>query len=467
MPPLAILGLGLLACPLFIEFFPDPSDVPDAIGEFIELNLSPESKDTLWIQQEDKEPIPFYNLKGNRLLLHRDTTGCPPLEGLACELMEFSALPNSRSSIWNLKQGECYDTAYLPIPKSGKSLQRVDSTYSAWEYTEPTKGKPNGIFAPGMVDCRIELLEKKYDSKKYEIKVSLLGCDSASASYEWTSLDFIAKKQSGKTIIKKEKTFSLISEGEPKQFKLALQKDDFPENDTLEVLLLSKEKSPLSITEIHFCPSEGFSEWVELYNNLPVILPMEGFSFCQRSEFNSPNLLPYESIILGKDTSNIREEIGFKEVQIIKSNFGSLKNTQDTLCLCHLKDTLQCVEWGSEEGDFCPYGFNPLTHRKENTPGVQNRRNNEKSKETPFTIETNKRIISKNRKEELRLKIQGDVPVSLYLSSENGTLLWQHKESAPNGQWIYVPLIKYTPGIYFLKCSSGAYEKNIGVVLRP
>ena len=85
----------------------------------------------------------------------------------------------------------------------------------------------------------------------------------------------------------------------------------------------------------------------------------------------------------------------------------------------------------------------------------------------PFDLEINKRVLSKRTNEEIRVKIEGDIFVQILLHSENGTLLWHNNIEKPQGEWIHIPLESFKPGIYFLKCKSGSYEKNFGLVLRP
>lgn len=467
MPPMIVWATSALLCPFFTEFFPDPTEVSDAAGEFIEIALDSTQTDTLWIQQEDKVPIPFFDLKGKRVLFHRDSVICNENSTLSCRSMSFSALPNSRESLWILKQGDCIDSAYLPVTKSGKSIQRIGSDYKAWEYSTPTPGFPNSKLEPGTHDCELKLLKNSFQSGKFKIDVTLEGCDSASVYYERELLDFSERKISGTFFIQKIQSVSFPSDGTPEKLRLILPEDDVSSNDTLNLLMISKEKSPVALTEIHFCPAEGYSEWVELYNSLPVSLPIETISFCNRSVLFSGSLGAYESVLISRDSTQLREEIGFNDVRLIKMNFGTLKNTADTLCLCHANDTLQCVSWGKPENHFCPQGFNPKTHRKENTPGMQNNRMTNNLNNVPFDLEINKRILSKRTNEEIRVKIEGDVLVQILLHSENGTLLWHKNIEKPQGEWIHIPLESFKPGIYFLKCKSGSYEKNFGLVLRP
>ena len=83
MSVLAECGTPAYACPLFVEFFSDPVDVPDQEGEFIEIRLSDPSEEfafraeSLLVQFEGKAPLRFEFPQGNLLLLvHR---ACYPM----------------------------------------------------------------------------------------------------------------------------------------------------------------------------------------------------------------------------------------------------------------------------------------------------------------------------------------------------------------------------------------------------
>lgn len=457
-----------IACPSFVEFYPDPTDTTDSFGEFLEIVLDSNlSKDTLFIKQEGKTEIPYFGLNGNRLLLHRDTTTCIKRDGLICLPLEFSPLPNSRETEWLLRQGTCKDSVFLPNPKAGKSLQKEDSLNS-WVYTNPSPGLANPLFEKSVKDCQIEILKQTFLQDKFKVSLALKNCDSAKVAFKSSKLDFSNKITEDTLNLYSNLTLEIPSDGSPELLDILLLNDDFPENDSLQTLLISKKEIPLSLTEIHFCPEEGKSEWVEVYNLLPVDLPLNGFSFCNRADIALKKAMPYESILFTKDTIALREEIGFNEVRLSKANFGALKNTADTLCLCFLNDTLECVNWDKQEHSFCPSGFNVLSRKKENTPGIQNKRLSKKElKNLPFTVEWNSRLFSQKKVNECRVRLKGNVNVSILLFNEHGNLLWQHTEDASKENWLLIPIRKYYPGIYFIKFISGNYEKTISVVLRP
>jgi len=137
---LAQCGTPAYACPLFVEFFPDPIDVPDVEGEYVEIRLDELSAemskpDTLWVQFESKTPLAFAYPVGERLVLVHDSVQCPVAADVSCGLLKNLSLPNSRESVWKLWAGECRDSINLPRPKAGKALKRVKES-DRWEVAE-------------------------------------------------------------------------------------------------------------------------------------------------------------------------------------------------------------------------------------------------------------------------------------------------------------------------------------------
>lgn len=139
---LAQCGTPAYACPQFVEFFPDPADVPDREGEFVEIRLADLDgfefqAESLLVQFEDKDPLRLAYPSKSRLVLVHDSAYCP--EVAACGLLGAVSLPNSRESTWRLEAADCRDSVYLPKPKPGKSLQRVKES-DDWTIAEPTPG---------------------------------------------------------------------------------------------------------------------------------------------------------------------------------------------------------------------------------------------------------------------------------------------------------------------------------------
>ena len=143
---LAQCGTPAYACPEFVEFLADPVDIPDQEGEFVEIRLHETDEvlqdypDSLTVQFENKAPLRFAYPGGNRFVLVHDSLQCPLVEGVSCGLLGALSLPNSRESVWRLSAGECLDSALLPKPKPGKSLQRIKETDN-WTVAESTPGE--------------------------------------------------------------------------------------------------------------------------------------------------------------------------------------------------------------------------------------------------------------------------------------------------------------------------------------
>ena len=85
-----------VACPTLVEVFPDPTEVPDQQGEFVEIRLdSTFTADSLFVQLDEKTPLKMPYPDGERLLLSHDRSICPETRGLVCGDLEKNSLPNS------------------------------------------------------------------------------------------------------------------------------------------------------------------------------------------------------------------------------------------------------------------------------------------------------------------------------------------------------------------------------------
>lgn len=149
-------GTPAYACPQFVEFFPDPVEVSDQEGEFVEIRLDNDldfedaPSESLAVQLEGKPALKFAYPRGTRFLLVHDSAFCIREEGLTCGLLGSVALPNSRESVWFLSAGDCLDSAVLPRPKPGKSLQRIKET-DEWVVAEPTPGIEDSYYERGVI----------------------------------------------------------------------------------------------------------------------------------------------------------------------------------------------------------------------------------------------------------------------------------------------------------------------------
>ena len=240
VPAFACIGLALFSvthsCPMFVEFYPDPKDVSDKEGEYVEIRLDDFRAESLFVRFESKEILAFPWPDAERLVLVHDSAQCAarisvqgssqdtlryepqspsqsglqsgsqsgsrnqdaPRSGVVCGSLGNTTLPNSRESGWKLWAGTCVDSVTVPRPKSGKVIHRVGMT-NEWTFAEESR----------------------------------------------------AVSENG-------------------------------ERDSLMVAMMGDGTFPLRVTEVHHCPEEPMPEWVELHNASAYPLPLETFRFCDR-----------------------------------------------------------------------------------------------------------------------------------------------------------------------------------------
>ena len=472
-------GLALSGCPHFSEIFSDPRLVEDSKGEFVEVRFAADSPDgdTLFVFFEEKLIYQWVRVSAmDRVLLHRDTSACPLISHLQCDLLTGVALPNSRESVWKLVAGTCVDSTVLPVAQAGLSYQRSES--GEWVTTEPTPGVANPLYEEGIRDCAVSFTRMEYSQNRWRGILSLTGCDSVEVTLSERSLDDAYQKESYGVTLRDSLPFVSKISAQNLWLESAVPEDDYPNNDVRDTLLIIPRSSPLFLTEIHACPEEPIPEWVEIYNGSALTLPLTPIQFCHRGTiavnvFDS--LQPRETLVLTRDTTAFREWLGFNDARVLKANLGFLKNSADTLLLCWGETRLDSVVWGKEAGFVpeCPTGFIPRSHRKENSPGFQSPGSLNRALEetSPFEVKLSARVCSKKMKQApLMVSVASSVAVKVELLSGNGILLWTKTLVAdPSGNlWVEVPLIsKGTLGPNFIRFSEGRHEKMVGVILRP
>ncbi len=473
-------ALALGTCPRFVEILPDPSDMEDSRGEFVEIRLPHTSfRETVSVYHEQKKvwegKVPE---SVDRILLIRDTALCPNSERLLCERLLGSALPNSRKDTWKLQSGSCEDIADLPVPKAGYSLVRNDSSSFAWSLALPTPGVPNGNFESGVSDCRLQVDTLFLSASVWKGEWTLLGCDSA-----WVRALFRSESS-----LSENSWSGLLERGVRSRFDTRLSAkameivatwppDDVPGNDTLDTLVALAGNFPVRFSEVHPCPEEGIPEWIEIYHEGSREISLSGMSLCGNRNAKMPDakIGSRESAVLSKDTNAMRNFVGNDDVRIFHLNFGYLKNASDSLYLCYGERKVDSVAWGKFEKiqARCPAGFSAGTGREENSPGFQTPGSlaSDAGGNLPFRVEWNARIFSrKNRENPLMIRVESDEEVLVELISGKGSLLWKKTLAADfaGNRWTEVPLLdKGFPGPNFLRISQRNFEKRIGVVLRP
>ena len=410
--PVAVCGLAFYAsafsCPMFVEFFPDPKNVSDQEGEYVEIRLDEFRAESLFVRFESREILAFAWPEAQRLVLVHDSAQCPPRKNVACGMLGKVSLPNSRESVWKVWSGVCSDSVTVPQPKPGKSIQRV-----------------------GLTD-------------------------------EWV---FVAGS---------------MGVGDP-EYELGV------EEDSLLALAgeLGKQGRTLRMTEIHHCPEEPMPEWVELYNASGNTFPLQEFRFCDRGGALGnvrDSILPYQTIVVSKDTAALRDVLGIPDIRMIQVSLGYLNNVEGSLRLCFRNDVIDSVYW-SKGTVVCPSGFNPLTGKREFTPGYQKKNvgissgsvsggaavNASKNapENVPFTYKLSSRVVSK-KGAVLRIRIESENDVTLALLDSAGRRVWKSVVSAMSNEWVNVPAQEYLGiGVGYVALSVGVHENVVGILVRP
>jgi hypothetical protein len=427
------LGLALFSvthsCPMFVEFYPDPKDVSDKEGEYVEIRLDDFRAESLFVRFESKEVLSFAWPDAERLVLVHDSSQCAartsaqgslqdslrnepqslsqsglrnqdaPQSGVVCGSLGNTTLPNSRESAWKLWAGTCVDSVTVPRPKPGKTIQRV-----------------------GMTD-------------------------------EWTFADRASGVQ-----------------------------DNMEQDSLMVARMFAGGASVLRVTEVHHCPEEPMPEWVEIHNASAYAFPLDAFRFCDRGGVlgqAGDSIRSFQTVLVSKDTASLRAALGIPDIKLIQVSLGFLNNVEGTLRLCFRNDVVDSVVW--KKGEVaCPSGFNPLTGRREFTPGYQSKNTKKVGAATatnavssqdllnaPFTYKLSSRVISKRGKP-LRVRVESENDVTVSLLDSAGRRVWKSVVSAMSNGWVNVPVQVYLGiGVGYVTFSAGEYENVVGILVRP
>ena len=405
------VGLALFSwafsCPRFVEFYPDPKDVSDREGEYVEIRMDDFWAESLFVQFESKESLSFAWPKAERFVLVHDSVQCPvrsepqeaplvlsqeaPQASVACGSLGKISLPNSRETVWKVWAGTCVDSVTVPHPKPGKVIQRVGLT-DRWEFVDAATASSVGI------DAVDSLLESR---------------------------------------------------------------------------VLVNGVSVLRVTEVHHCPEEPMPEWVELYNAGMHPLPLDAFRFCDRGR-------PFQAVLVSKDTTSLRAALEIPEIRMVQVSLGFLNNNEGALRLCFRDRNIDSVSW-NKSTVACPSGFNPLSGRREFTPGFlpKSARNvsraggvnqdafNQDAAKTPVEYKLSSRVISK-KGSPLRVRVESEQNVVLSLLDSAGRRVWKSVVPAMANEWVKVPAQEYLGiGAGFVSLSVGDFENVVGILVRP
>ena len=415
------VGLALFSwafsCPRFVEFYPDPKDVSDREGEYVEIRMDDFQAESLFVQFESKESLSFAWPKAERFVLVHDSVQCPvrsepqeaplvlsqeaPQASVACGSLEKISLPNSRETVWKVWAGTCMDSVTVPRPKPGKAIQRVGLT-DRWEFVDAATASSVGI------DAADSLLESR---------------------------------------------------------------------------VLVNGVSVLRVTEVHHCPEEPMPEWVELYNAGMNSLPLDAFRFCDRGSALGgvgDSIRPFQAVLVSKDTTSLRAALEIPEIRMVQVSLGFLNNNEGALRLCFRDRNIDSVSW-NKSTVACPSGFNPLSGRREFTPGFlpKSARNvsraggvnqdafNQDAAKTPVEYKLSSRVISK-KGSPLRVRVESEQNVVLSLLDSAGRRVWKSVVPAMANEWVKVPAQEYLGiGAGFVSLSVGDFENVVGILVRP
>ncbi len=491
----ALCGLTFCAsafsCPMFVEFFPDPKNVSDQEGEYVEIRLDDFRAESLFVRLENKEILAFGWPEAERLVLVHDSAQCPrsslrdsSRQYVACGSLGKTSLPNSRSSTWKVWAGSCMDSVVVPQPKSGKSVQRVGMT-DEWAFVEGSFAAADPEYEIGIEDCALERLSAEFVEGSWKASAYISGCDSTVVHVR--TLDVWGNRgwQEADAFVRGR--LSLFTEdapgtaGEALWFHAELPEDAAPMNNVIDTLLLAravdelhgKRFSPLRMTEIHHCPEEPMPEWVEIYNASGYPLPLDAFRFCDRgSALSKPgdSIQPFQTVLVSKDTAALRAMLGIPDIRMVHVSLGFLNNVEGMLRLCFRNDVIDSVYWNKGTVS-CPSGFNPLTGRRDYTPGFQSKNLRKEMQpdlaKNVFEYKLSSRVVSK-KGAPLRVRVDSEHDVTLSLLDSVGHRVWKTVVSAMSNEWEKVPVLEYLGiGVCFVAFSVGEYEDVVGILVRP
>lgn len=456
------LASAAFACPMFVEFFPDPVLVSDQEGEYVEIRLDDFRSDSLYVAFEAKPPLAFAYPSGSRFVLVHDSVQCPDIPKVSCGSLGSLSMPNSRESYWRLWAGSCLDSVYLPKPKEGKAFQRVRET-EKWVLVSGSLGLADPENEVGIEDCGVGGFKASAEEGSWTLTGWLSGCDSAMLSVSVLNLQKLGGWRSDSVMVSGK--FRLDVPGEAAWVRLHLPKDEAPANDSLDTLLIRPGSSPLVISEVHHCPLEPEPEWVEIYNGSRYALPLSRVRLLGRGGALVDSIRPYESVLVTKDSASLRAVLGFDDTKIVQLNFGYLNNTSGFLLLAVDSAVVDSVAWDKNTAK-CPAGFNPHTALAENTPGFQGQAS-QKVFSTPVRYTLSSRVVQK-KGGPLRIRVESESAVSLRLLDSTRREVWSVVVPPLSSAWWDVPAReKVSVGVGYISLSVGEYASVVGFIVRP
>ena len=469
----ALASLALASgCPLFSEFLPDPQELPDSAGEFVEIywEASAAPWDTLLVLFESDTIYQAPQLPGSRrLLLHRGApTACPSWEGLECAPLQAPPLPNSRASQWTLSAGFCRDTAFLPTAKAGLSLQRSAESPLEWIEAPPSPGLPSLTYERGIKNCAASVHSAERKDSLWSVELVAKGCQGRLVGVEALPLDGSPSWQGSVEFTDSLYALPLLKAPKGLWLRLIHPPDDYPLDDTVEALLTHPLYPPLRLSEISPCPEEPMPEWLELHNTSSQPFPLGGVTLDGAGLQDSAGELPPGGILLlTRDSTALRAALGIGDLPILQWPLAYMRNSADTLTLRWKDQPLDEATW-SEKELHCPESFYPGAPASSPSPGFQPRQ----SEIAHASLEVSSRILGlSDPHAALQARCSLEQPGTLYLATPSGNVISrQDLPASPAGtEWMPLPSWRLCPpGPCFLHLRlEDGHAYSLGLVVRP
>jgi hypothetical protein len=200
---------------------------------------------------------------------------------------------------------------------------------------------------------------------------------------------------------------------------------------------------------------------------------LDAFRFCDRGGalgLAGDSIRPFQTVLVSKDTSSLRTVLGIPDIRLVQVSLGFLNNVEGTLRLCFRNDVIDSVYWNKAVVS-CPSGFNPLTNRREYTPGFLPRSAQSKvhanASNRLIEYKLSSRVVSK-KGAPLRVRVESENDVTVSLLDSAGRRVWKSVASAMSNEWVKIPVQEYLGiGVGFVALSVGEYEDVVGILVRP
>jgi len=233
---------------------------------------------------------------------------------------------------------------------------------------------------------------------------------------------------------------------------------------TLDSLISFYGEIPLYISEAAPCPEEGIPEWFEVTNRTVRTFPLNGISDCKAKTplKTSDSIKGKSSVLITKDSANLREFLQTDEIPIYQISIATLKNTNDTLRLCASGMKLDSIMWGRAVNRpiKCP-------STEKISPGFVPR----VSKNQVKVLQIAERVLARSKRNvKLRVHINSEQPLELRLIDRGGFCIARKTIGAEelSHAWIEIPeWRKCQNGPCFIHVQGGEVDETAAFIVRP